>query len=171
MTIRRATLADAPALATLAERTFRDAFEADNTADDMDAHCRQSYAPAIQAREIADPAIDTVVAVTDEGTLAGYAMVRASTPPGAVTGEAPVELWRIYVDRAHHGRGVAQALMAACLDAARARGGATIWLGVWERNPRAQAFYRKIGFVDVGAHVFQLGSDPQTDRIMVRGVE
>jgi GNAT superfamily N-acetyltransferase len=42
------------------------------------------------------------------------------------------------------------------------------WLGVWERNPRANAFYRKVGFTDVGSHVFMVGTDPQTDRIMVR---
>ena len=39
-----------------------------------------------------------------------------------------------------------------------------------ERNPRAIAFYRKFGFVDVGAHEFRLGADVQTDRVMVRGL-
>ena len=46
----------------------------------------------------------------------------------------------------------------------------TLWLGVWERNERANAFYRKCNFVDVGAHVFMVGSDAQTDRILVRPV-
>ena len=46
----------------------------------------------------------------------------------------------------------------------------TLWLGVWERNERAKAFYRKGGFVDVGAHVFMVGTDAQTDRIMARPV-
>jgi ribosomal protein S18 acetylase RimI-like enzyme len=41
-----------------------------------------------------------------------------------------------------------------------------MWLGVWEHNPRAIAFYHKHGFVDVGDHVFLLGEDPQTDIIM-----
>jgi ribosomal protein S18 acetylase RimI-like enzyme len=43
----------------------------------------------------------------------------------------------------------------------------TLWLGVWERNDRARAFYTKCGFVDAGEHIFLFGSDPQTDRVMV----
>ena len=43
-----------------------------------------------------------------------------------------------------------------------------MWLGVWERNARAIAFYAKWGFIDIGDHVFMLGSDRQTDRIMWR---
>ena len=41
-----------------------------------------------------------------------------------------------------------------------------MWLGVWERNFRAQKFYRKYGFVDIGAHTFTLGRDHQTDLLM-----
>ena len=43
-----------------------------------------------------------------------------------------------------------------------------MWLGVWERNWRAQAFYRKWEFTVVGDHVFLLGSDAQTDLLMER---
>jgi ribosomal protein S18 acetylase RimI-like enzyme len=51
---------------------------------------------------------------------------------------------------------------------AKNRGADTLLLGVWEHNPRAKAFYRKCGFADVGSHVFVVGTDPQTDRIMTR---
>jgi ribosomal protein S18 acetylase RimI-like enzyme len=88
-----------------------------------------------------------------------------------VEGPAPLELKRLYVARAWHGRGVAQALMDAALDAARARGARTLWLGVWERNPRAVAFYGKYGFTRVGEHTFLLGADPQTDWVLARPLE
>ena len=65
---------------------------------------------------------------------------------------------------------VAPALMTACIDTARARGGATMWLGVWERNARAIRFYQKHGFTDIGAQEFRLGADLQTDRVMSRSV-
>ena len=58
--------------------------------------------------------------------------------------------------------------MDAVLDAARARGAKTLWLGVWERNQRAVAFYEKYGFTRVGEHTFVLGSDAQTDWLFVR---
>jgi ribosomal protein S18 acetylase RimI-like enzyme len=79
-----------------------------------------------------------------------------------------VELRRFYVDRSYQGRGVAQVLMRAAEDAARQLGGRTFWLGVWERNLRAIAFYAKCGFVDTGTQVFVLGSDVQTDRVMAK---
>ena len=60
--------------------------------------------------------------------------------------------------------------MMASLEAAMERGARTVWLAVWERNLRAQAFYRKCGFEDCGAKDFLLGRDRQTDRVMVRAV-
>ena len=81
-----------------------------------------------------------------------------------------LELKRLYVTRAFHGRRVAQALMEAALELARTRGAKTMWLGVWERNPRAVAFYAKYGFARVGEHTFMLGGDAQTDWLLARSV-
>jgi GNAT superfamily N-acetyltransferase len=78
----------------------------------------------------------------------------------------PVELWRFYVERGWHGRGVAAALMEQVKAEATKRGAQTLWLGVWERNDRARAFYAKCGFADAGEHIFLFGTDPQTDRVM-----
>lgn len=166
--IRLAVPADAAALAALAERTFRDTYAADNTPADMAAYVAQAYSPAHQARELADPAITTLVAAGPTGEFMAYAQVRRGAAPASVTGPAPVELWRFYVDRVHHGQGLAHQLMAAVLETAARRGAATLWLGVWERNARALAFYRKHGFVEVGAHTFVLGADQQADRLMAR---
>ncbi len=87
-----------------------------------------------------------------------------------MTGPAPVELARFYVDRPWHGRGLAQRLMAAVVDAAIQLGGQTLWLGVWEQNPRAIAFYAKSGFLDAGSTDFFVGPDRQTDRVLVTAV-
>lgn len=168
-TIRTATPADAAALAGLAERTFRDTFGAANTAEDMDLHCRSSYAEAFQRAELGDPGLWTLVAEAGPG-LAGFAQVRWDHAPAHLRLEAPGEIQRLYVDRAWHGQGVAQALMARCLEGMAARGLRSAWLGVWEHNPRAIAFYRKSGFAVAGAQVFMLGRDPQRDLVMVRAV-
>jgi ribosomal protein S18 acetylase RimI-like enzyme len=168
VTIRRAVPADAVALAALAEQTFRAAFAADNNPDDMDAYCATAFSAVVQGAQVADPTIDTLV-VADDGHLVAYAQLRPGAPPG-VDVHGPTELWRFYVDPALHGRGVAPQLMTAALEAARARHAATLWLGVWERNYRAQAFYRKYGFTDIGAHTFVLGTDRQTDLIMARSL-
>jgi ribosomal protein S18 acetylase RimI-like enzyme len=60
--------------------------------------------------------------------------------------------------------------MTHVFEAALRRGAGAVWLGVWERNARAIAFYRKCGFADVGSQTFELGSDRQQDRVMWRRV-
>jgi GNAT superfamily N-acetyltransferase len=165
-TIRLAVPEDAAPLAALGRRTFFDTFANDTAADDMRLHLAASYGVDLQRAEIEDRHLRTLVVEAD-GALAAYAQVRHGHPPPAcVTGPKPVELARFYVDRPWIGRGIAQRLMAAVREEAEALGGETLWLGVWERNFRAMAFYGKCGFVDVGSHPYVVGNDPQTDRLM-----
>lgn len=164
--IRRGVVADASALAAFAARTFHETFAADNRPEDMAAHLASSFGVALQTRELGDPDIATLLAVRGD-ILVAFAQVRRKHPPPCVTQARPIELQRFYVDRPAHGTGVAQALMGAARQAAREFGGEHLWLGVWERNPRAIAFYTKAGFRDVGSTVFQVGPDRQTDRVLV----
>ena len=168
-TIRRANCHDAKQLSLLAERTFRDAFDAMNTPENMALHCRTHYGEAIQAEEIADADMVTLLCEREE-RLVGFAQLRWGDAPSCVTTNAPGEIQRLYVVSDCHGNGVARELMNACIEEMRDRRSDVVWLGVWERNPRAIAFYRKFGFVEVGDHVFPVGSDPQRDIVMARSV-
>jgi len=169
LAIRRASHEDAGLLAELGARTFSETFAADNTPEDMASHLAASFSPVHQAAELADPASTFLVAEVG-GIAAGYAKLHAGKPAEGIEGERPVELVRLYVSREWLGRGVGAALMSACLGEARRAGHGTIWLGVLERNGRAEAFYRKWNFRAVGEHVFRLGSDPQRDILMARGL-
>jgi ribosomal protein S18 acetylase RimI-like enzyme len=167
VSIRRAEPADAGPLAEFAARVFDETFGPDNSPEDMAAHLADRFGARQQTEEILEPAIVTLL-VEDGGRLIAFTQVTTLHPPSdCVTGPAPVEIGRFYVDRPWHGRGLAQRLMAAALDTARSLGGETVWLTVWEHNPRAIAFYEKFGFRDVGSQPFRLGSDLQTDRVMV----
>ncbi len=166
-TIRRATAQDAAALAALAEQTFRATFAAQNSAQNMDQHCRTHYGADIQASEIARADHVTLV-MEAAGVLIAYAQLRLAAAPACVPGVRPGEIQRFYVDKPWHGQGIAHTLMAACLQALTDRACDTIWLGVWEHNPRAIAFYRRHGFVEVGDHCFALGDDPQRDILLAR---
>lgn len=167
--VRRAVAGDAAMLAALGERTFVDAFGRDNTPEDMAVYLASAFGESIQAAEIAAPDSTFFVAEIG-GEPAGYARIAAGPAPPCVAGERPVEIVRVYALSAWHGRGVGEALMRACVDAAGAGGYDAVWLGVWERNERAKAFYRKWGFEDVGVKTFVLGADVQYDRIMRRGL-
>jgi ribosomal protein S18 acetylase RimI-like enzyme len=169
LTIRRATPADAEPLAELALRSFTEAFAAQNDPDDVAAYTARVYGPAQQAAEIANPGIITLIGEV-EGRMAAYAQVRRGTTAPGVDDPGAVELMRFYVDAPWHGRGVAGRMMDAVLRAAREQGAGTVWLAVWEHNPRAMAFYLKRGFRVVGAHDFWLGSDRQNDHVMTRRI-
>lgn len=169
--IRRATVADASALAEIGARTFSETFAADNTPEDMRMFLESTWHPDLQRAEIQDPGLDTLLACDAAGALAGFAQVRVAHPPEGIAVRAPVELKRFYVDKPWHGQGLARMLMDAALQAARARGGREFWLGVFQRNERALAFYRKCGFRVVGTQVFVVGTDPQKDYVMLRELE
>lgn len=167
--IRKASRNDADQLSRLAETTFRETFGSQNTAADMDLHCQHNYGADIQAREICAPNMTTFLSEDGE-RLVGFAQLRWGGAPTCVSAKAPAEIQRLYVAKEWHGKGIAQGLMNACIEEIKDRGSDVVWLGVWERNPRAISFYKKIGFAEVGNHVFPLGRDPQRDIVMARPV-
>ncbi|HNR91441.1 MAG TPA: GNAT family N-acetyltransferase [Dokdonella sp.] len=169
LVIRRGLPADAAALAAFAERTFVETFAAYNTAENMRVYLAQAFGEDHQARDLAD-ADTTILLATRGETLVAYAQMQRSAVPDGVDTRSAIELKRFYVDRSAHGRGVAAELMAAVFATARSHDAEHVWLGVWEHNPRAIAFYRRTGFIDVGTKCFPLGDDLQIDRIMCMAV-
>lgn len=166
LTIRRATGQDVTLLADLGARTFYEAFAHDNKPEDIERYIAGAFNPEQMALELADPGSTFIVAQLN-GEAIGYAKLRAGSPPACVDGPRPIELERIYVAQNAHGRGVGAALMRTCLDTARQTDYGAVWLGVWERNARARAFYRKWGFHNVGVKTFTVGDDVQNDRVMM----
>ena len=168
--VRRATADDAGLLADLGARTFAETFAADNTPEDVAAYLAAAFGRDQQAAELADS--DAVFLIAEvAGVPAGYAKLHAGDPPDDVTPDKPIELVRLYVSHEWLGRGLGAMLMQACIDEAKKKRHHTLWLGVWEHNARARAFYGKWNFRDVGEHIFQLGADSQTDILMERQVE
>ena len=165
LTFRIATAEDTDLLSELGATTFRETFAGSNSAQDMEIYLRENFVRERVAEEIADP-LSTFLIAEISGKPVGYAKLRRSDPPVSVNGSNPLELVRLYLLESQIGKGVGAALMRACLREAESRGHGTLWLGVWEKNPRALDFYRKWGFETVGTHIFQLGSDAQTDFIL-----
>jgi diamine N-acetyltransferase len=160
--IRTGRLADAAMLAVLGAQTFTDAYAGDVPAGALAAFVSAEFSPQVQAAELADEAGRFFIAEAG-GEPVAYAYVREV--PGAV-----LELARIYARPDWIGQGVGRMLMGACMREAVRRDVGTIRLTVWTENARAIAFYRRMGFVEVGREPFQLGSEAQVDLILERPV-
>lgn len=166
--VAAATAADAARLADFAAATFPLACPPDTPRADIDRHIRAELS-AERFRELrVRPGIEFHVA-DEAGTLVGYIMIvvgagGAPAPPGS----SAVELRRIYVDPARHGRGVADALMARAMARARGLGGDWLWLGTNQHNARAIAFYHRHGFAEVGTRTFRVGCSIECDYVLAR---
>lgn len=167
--IRLAQPDDATALAEFAEQTFRETFASVNTVENMDAYCTGSFGAKPQRREILEPNYITILAESD-GQLIAFAQMRINSHNTSVDAENPCEVYRIYVSSKYHGQGIAHQIMTDVLTRATQKGADSVWLGVWEENPRAIAFYEKRGFEIVGQQEFKLGDEIQRDLIMAVGI-
>ena len=165
MNIRYGNTSDASRLAQLEAQTFYDTFSDDNSEENMRLHLEETYSPELQLRELEDPNVIYIVADVDS-ELVGYAKLQLNSKVDSVQSEKTIEIERIYSAKEYIGKGVGRELMQSCIAEARRRESDSIWLGVWEKNPRAIAFYKKWGFREVGEHIFMLGKDPQRDIIM-----
>lgn len=166
-TVRPATAADAAVLAAAAAATFPLACPPGTTPEAMQSFISDNLREQHFAAYLADPARDVLLAEVD-GVPAGYTMLVAGEPSDVdvlecITVRPAVELSKCYVMAEHHGQGVATALMDASVEAARARGAATLWLGVNQQNERANAFYAKSGFARVGTKRFLVGGHYEDD--------
>lgn len=169
LTLRPAAVRDASHLAVFAARAFRAAFAADNQPDDLEQYINASFASQKIAAELTDPQALFTLAYQND-TLIGYTKLLFGSHPRFIPFPRPVELVRIYVDPERTSQGLGSRLMQACLAVAQERACETIWLGVWERNVRAIAFYRRWGFEQMGTQQFVLGQDVQIDLVMSRSL-
>ena len=165
--IRVAGAEDASLIADFSRRTFYESFARYNSEENMRLYLDEQFPKEKQMAEVGAPGRVFLLAQLGED-LVGYASLRTSEPPEGLRGENGVEIVQLYSDERMIGKGVGPALMQACLDTAREQGRKWIWLGVWEHNYRAIAFYAKWGFEKFGEHIFLVGLDAQTDWWMRR---
>ncbi|MGI9543488.1 MAG: GNAT family N-acetyltransferase, partial [Cyclobacteriaceae bacterium] len=165
--IKVATIQDAAILAQLGKKTFLQTYGSHNTKENMDLYVKRSFSKKILKDELADVTNFYLMADLD-GKAVGYAKLTENNKPFHDKKIKAVELERIYVLQEHQGQNIGSDLMQQCLNFAKIRHYKVIWLGVWEKNPKAAGFYQKWHFKTFGSHNFELGKDMQTDVLMKR---
>ena len=169
--IRPAQEKDTADLVQLSSSSFRNAFEANNTKSDIDLYIKTNFSHAQLQSQILDRNnVFLLLFAEEQESPVGYAKLRVGPAEACVNVENPIEIERLYLDAAAIGKRLGSVLMQACLAEAKARGYQSVWLGVWEHNDRAIAFYKRWEFELVGTHPFQQGTETQTDFVMQRKI-
>jgi len=165
--VREATEEDIPLLQQVAITTYQDTFAQYNTTENMQAYFEQAYNLKTLTGELHEENSRLFVACEDDAIL-GFARLRQSDEVRHLLGENTIELQRLYVLTGAQGKSIGKLLMDKALRFAADNHYDWIWLGVWERNFKAQEFYKKWGFEKFSEHIFWQGDDPQIDWLLKR---
>lgn len=167
--IRRCTPTDAKMLAELAARLFTEAYGPTHPEPELSRYLARSFSVEKVRDEITDNDVTMFVAEDEAARPLGYAFLRKTRDlPDGVSSYNSFEVVRFYVEAAAQGRGIGAALMEKCFEESRRRDADTIWLQVWKQAPWAIAFYRRMGFSEVGSAAFYFGEQVGDDHIMSR---
>ena len=163
--ISRVGVNDVEQLQAISRSTFVQTFDEHNDAEDMKAYLDSSFAIDKLTTEITNPNSEFYFAL-DHEIIIGYLKVNTGTAQTENKDANAFEIERIYVDQAYLGKKIGQLLFEKAIDLAKIKKASYVWLGVWEENHRALAFYKKNGFIPFDKHIFRLGNDEQTDIMM-----
>ena len=169
VTIQLAGIDEAGLLQNISVQTFTETFAAVNTAENMLAYIRDYLNIDRLRSELSNPDSAFYFAMQNDSII-GYLKLNFSGAQTELKDQQAVEIERIYVLQSFLGKGIGNLLLEYALKVAKQSNATYIWLGVWEENKRAIAFYKKNRFVAFDKHIFMLGNDAQTDIMMKREI-
>jgi diamine N-acetyltransferase len=167
MDLKRCTLEDLHQLQEISIETFSDTFKDQNSPENMNAYLEKAYNLEQVKKEVSHSSSRFFFVLFNE-EIAGYLKVNVKDAQSEKMGEEAFEIERIYIKKPLQKHGIGKYLLNKAIEMAEEQGKKKIWLGVWEHNENAIAFYQKMGFVQTGAHSFYMGDEEQTDLIMVK---
>jgi len=163
--IRKVVSIEIAELRDVSVRTFFETFSEHNSARDMQKYLDNSLSQKQLSDEVEDENSEFYFAIHNN-EVSGYLKVNHGDAQTELKDQSSLEIERIYVLKEFQGKAVGQLLYERALQIANQMEVDYVWLGVWEKNPRAIAFYKKNGFVEFDKHIFRLGEDDQTDIMM-----
>jgi len=163
--IRKISKLDIDQLKDIGKRCFSEAFSADNDEANMDEYLEREFSSEKLIIELSDKNSDFYFAEIKTKAI-GYLKINFGLSQTEIKDSNAMEIERIYVLREYYGKNVGHLLYQEAIKKAKEKRLNYIWLGVWEKNPRAIRFYKKNDFVEFDKHIFKLGDDEQTDLMM-----
>ena len=165
ISIRLADLSDANTLCKIGAKTFFETYAQRNSVVDMQQYLAANFNKQAVAKQIEHAGSTFYIAYLENEPI-GYLKLNTAEAQTDLKEHDSIEIERIYVLAAYHGKNIGQLLYQKAVTMAKEKGKSSIWLGVWEQNPRAIRFYEKQGFEKFDTHIFVVGSEEQTDYLM-----
>ncbi|MBT2641494.1 GNAT family N-acetyltransferase [Bacillus sp. ISL-41] len=165
--LKRCTLEDLQTLQEISMDTFNETFKDQNSPENMSAYLEKAFNLEQLERELSNPSSQFFF-VYSYDEVGGYLKVNTKDAQTEEMGNDALEIERIYVKNTFQKQGLGKYLFNRAMEIAMDSGKKKIWLGVWEKNENAIAFYKKLGFVQTGEHSFFMGDEEQTDLIMIK---
>lgn len=153
------------ALQKIARQTFYETFSEYNSEENMKTYLDEVLSVEKLAAELDNPDSEFYFA-TAKNEIVGYLKINFGDSQTELKDSEALEIERIYVTKAFHGKKVGQLLYDKAIEIAKHKKVDYVWLGVWEENRKAIHFYQKNGFFEFDKHIFKLGNDEQTDIMM-----
>lgn len=163
--LRKVTVNDIDQLQKIGRQTFFETFAESNSEENMKEYLDNGFSAEKLHSELTNTNSEFYFAL-EEDTVIGYLKLNFGESQTELKDDKALEIERIYVLKEFHGKKVGQLLYDKAILIATETKADYVWLGVWEENPRAIAFYKKNGFVEFDKHIFRLGNDEQTDIMM-----
>jgi len=167
--IKKCTFEDLGLLQEISVETFNETFKNENSPENMKAYLERAFNLKQLEKELSNISSEFYFIYSNE-EIAGYLKVNTDDAQSEIMGNDSLEIERIYIRKTFHKQGLGKYLINKVLEIAIERNKSKIWLGVWEKNESAIAFYKKMEFVQTGAHSFYMGDEEQIDLIMTKTV-
>ncbi|WP_342414776.1 GNAT family N-acetyltransferase [Paenibacillus sp. FSL R10-2782] len=158
---------DLPILQEISIETFNDTFKDQNSPKNMKTYLQRAFNSKQLEEELSNVSSEIFFIYFNE-ELAGYLKVNMNEAQSEKMGDESLEIERIYIKNKLQKNGVGRYLLNKAMEIAMEQNKNKIWLGVWEKNENAIAFYKKMGFIQTGAHSFYMGDEEQIDFIMTK---
>ncbi|EKN64820.1 GNAT family N-acetyltransferase [Schinkia azotoformans] len=167
--IKQCTLEDLHMLQEISYETFNETFKHQNSPENMNAYLERAFNSKQLEKELSNISSQFYIVYFDN-EIAGYLKVNTHDAQSEEMGNESLEIERIYIKNKFQKLGLGKYLLNKAMEIALERNKKKIWLGVWEKNENAIVFYKKMGFVQTGAHSFYMGDEEQTDFIMTKSL-
>lgn len=165
--IKKCTVEDSRKLQEISYETFNETFKDQNSPETMKAYLEKAFNLRQVENELSNISSHFFFVYFDH-EVAGYLKINTNDAQTENMGNESVEVERIYIKSQFQKHGLGKYLLNKAIEFAIDHNKKKIWLGVWEKNENAIAFYKKMGFVQTGSHSFYMGNEEQIDFIMTK---